>query len=418
MKKVVITGIGAVSGNGTGVNEIWAALSSGVAHRSKISEVHFDPTGHPAYASGKTPIEIVCGNSYTNEQLAAFAGIARFDRYDRHQLFALLASDEAMINSLDGYDYTPEATRFGIAGGTGDGGLDEDYNSSLRLFEKKKLFPYTNLRELPNIFTGYIANTYGLQGPGFVHCTACAASAHAMQDAVKTIRSDDADIMLVVGTEAAISPFGIGSFAAQRAIANESRPYQKNREGFLMGEGAAALVVESYEHARARGANILAEIAGYGASTDGVKGGTITDPDASGGARSAFSALRKAGLHPGDIEYINTHGTGTPTGDGVEIKGILSWAKHHANDILVSSTKSFSGHLLGAAGAYELVLCVLMMKHGMILPTHGLSADTIDGELPWIQHVMGAPVPYEGGAILSNSFGFGGTNASVILKPV
>lgn len=417
MKKVVITGIGAVSGNGTGVNEIWAALSNGVARRNKIVDVHFDPTGHPAYASGKTPIEIVCGNPLTNEELANLADITRFDRYDRHQLFALLASKEAM-GCLDGYDYTSEATRFGIAGGTGDGGLDEDYNSSLRLFEKKKLFPYTNLRELPNIFTGYIANTYGLQGPGFVHCTACAASAHALQDAVKTIHSDDADIMLVVGTEAAISPFGIGSFAAQRAIANESKPYQKSREGFLMGEGAAALVVESYEHAQARGAHILAEIAGYGATTDGVRGSTITDPDASGGARSALAALRKAGLHPSDIEYINTHGTGTPIGDAMEIKGIVSWAKHHANDILISSTKSFSGHLLGAAGAYELVLCVLMMRYRMILPTYGLTPDTIDGELPWVQHIMGKPVPYKGGAVLSNSFGFGGTNASVILKPV
>ena len=415
MRRVVVTGIGTVSGNGTGAKEVWRALSNGEAHRSRIADVHFNPEENPTpYKSGGDLIVTVCGSTLSNEELAELSGVAKPMRFDRHQLFALLAAKEALLQSGALGHY--EDHRFGITGGTGDGGLYEDAVAHTRIAAGKQLDPFTNIRELPNIFAGQIANTFGLKGPGFVHCTACAASAHALQSAADVILLERAEAMLVVGTEAAITPFGLGSFAAQRALSNFSRPYQKDRKGFLMGEGAAALVLEDRERAIRRGATILAEIAGYGATTDGVIDGLITDPDSDGGKRSALAAMMMAGIEPNDIAYIKTHGTGTPAGDKAELEGIKMWAAELATTILLSSTKSFSGHLLGAAGAYEAVLCIFMLLHKLVLPTFGLTEENLDPDLPRVAHVMGSPRELQGDFILANAFGFGGTNATIIFR--
>lgn len=417
MRQVVITGVGAISGNGNNLPEIWSNLLQGEAHRSKIT--HF-PIDDPKYARSCATakeglIDTVCGSPLTNEELFALTGISKgVQRYDRHQLFAIVAVKEAIADA-QGFmsGYFPH--RIAILGGTGDGGLMESCLAHEKLSEGGKLDPFSNLRQLPNIFIGHIANMFGIQGPGFVHVTACAASAHALQDAARLIKLGEADAAVVVGAEAAITPFGIASFVAQRALSKESRPYQKDRIGFLMGEGAGALILEDREQAIARGATILAEVAGYGATTDGNTGAQITDPDFSGGARAAKLALDMAGITAEELTYINTHGTGTPVGDTAELKGIEWWAGTWAHKVLISSTKSFSGHLLGAAGAYELALCVTMLRKGYVLPTCGLTSENVDPEFAGFNHVMHT-IPFVGRFLLSNSFGFGGANASVVLK--
>lgn len=413
MKGVVITKIGMVSGNGNNVSEIWAALSKGEARRSQISDVHFDPSKYRGCRSGDIPITTVCGSPLTNDRLAEMAGVKRVQRYDRHQLLAQLAVREVMEVAGD-WGCSPHS--FGIVGATGDGGLSETFAAYERLVAGKELDPFANIRQLPNPFAGRIANTYGLKGPGFVHCTACAASSHALQQAADTIMLGRALMMLVVGTEAAITQFGIASFGAQRAIANESKPYQRDRKGFLMGEGAVALLLEEYDHAVKRGANILAEIAGYAATTDGVVDGQITDPDSNGGARSAVAAMEMAGIEPRHLACISTHGTGTPVGDKAELEGIVSWAGDRAAEIPTLALKSYSGHLLGAAGAFAIANAVLMLKYDLVLPTYGLTEGNLDSTLPRVGHVMGVPRRLEGDHILVNAFGFGGTNASVIIR--
>jgi 3-oxoacyl-[acyl-carrier-protein] synthase II len=305
MTRVVVTGLGMISGNGTGTEAVWKSLLASEARRTEISDVHFKVEDNPTpFKAGNTLITTVCGSPLSNAELADLADVHNPPRFDRHQLFALIASKEALEQSKALGTCKPR--RFGIVGGTGDGGLAEDSDAHERIEAGKKLNPYSNLRELPNIFIGHIANRYGLKGPGYVHCTACAASAHALQHATDLIKLGRADVILVVGTEAAITKFGIASFAGQKALSNFSRPYQGDRDGFFMGEGAVAVVIEEREHAIARGATTLAEILGYGSSMDGIIDGQITDPDPSGGANSTTDALEMAGIEPRHIACIYT----------------------------------------------------------------------------------------------------------------
>lgn len=418
MQRVVITGMGAVCGNGSSVPEIWNNLCLGIAHRSPISA--FDVRENPAaYSTPDGLITTVCASKLTNRELGEKIGLKgkRYERYDRHQLFAFVAAEEAMLHAgLTPGSYDSYRSRIGCAMGTGDGGLYETYTSTLRIREGKAIMPTANLRELPNLFAGYLAQKYGLQVPNHVHCTACAASAHAMQHAADLIKLGRADVVVTGGAEAVISPFGIGSFAAQNALANESRPYQKGRRGFLMGEGAAVLVFENYDHAYFRGATILAEVAGYGASADGDPQSDITDPGLYGGVRAAREALRMARCRPETIDYVNTHGTGTPKGDPVEINGLREIAGEYAESLAISSTKSFTGHLLGAAGALEAILSVQSILTGTVLPTYGLTPENLDPDCGGVAHVMSEPLRKKVETVLSNSFGFGGTNASMLFR--
>lgn len=414
MRKVVITAIDAISGNGDTVNTIFNNMAAGKAHRNKIDNFPIDQYPKSCKTRKEGLIHTVCASPLSNEKLAELLEV-KADRYDRHQLFAMLVAQRVM-DLLGEAVFACMPERFGIFGGTGDGGLTETYGATLKLDKDEPVDVSCNLRQLPNIFTGLIAQRHGLRGPGGVDVSACAASTKAIIAAVQTIQLDQADAALVVGTEAVINPFGIATFARQQAISNESRPYQAGRTGFLMGEGAAALLLESEENARPRGAPILAEVAGYGSTTDGNPKGAITAPDPSGGARSAVFAMQRAGINAEDIAHINTHGTGTPEGDKAELEGIKMWAGQRATKIPISSTKSFSGHLLGAAGAFELMLCVMMLQKNTMLPTHGLTPENIDPELANFNHVIGEPKPMTGDFVLSNSFGFGGANASIVLK--
>jgi 3-oxoacyl-[acyl-carrier-protein] synthase II len=434
MRTVVITAVSAISGNGNSIGQIYKNMLAGEAARISISQhpdiwpFSYDEEGTPGPARHDAPytrrdkdrIDTVCGVPLANEGLFDLACLKdhspkdRADNYDRHQLLAHVAAGN-LLRGVGGVEAICEPTRFGIVGGTGNGGLTETYPATLLIEKGKRLGLRSNLRELPNTFVGMIARTWGIKGPGDVGVTACAASSNGFINAVRMIKLGEADAALVVGAEAVINPFGAASFTVQSALANESKPYQKDRKGFLMGEGGAAVLIESLENAQRRGARVLAEVAGYGSTTDGNPDGALTDPDPSGGARSAMLALEMASIGPENVSYINTHGTGTPVGDKAELEGIRSWAGEWADRILISSTKSFSGHLLGAAGAFELALCIAMMSR-YVLPTHGLTRENIDPELASFNHVM-APMTLAGGLhILSNSFGFGGANASILLR--
>jgi 3-oxoacyl-[acyl-carrier-protein] synthase II len=419
MRRIVITGMGAVSGNGSTVSEIWESLLAGKADRCTITpDRYFDVNSFAKACSTKEGlINMVCGSPLTIEGMAARLGIkgaGRIRRYDRHQYFAYLAAEEAVAQA--GLAQHEISHRFGCVVGTGDGGLHESYVSTIELLEGRPLSPFANLRELPNVFAGLLAQRFRLRGPNHVHCTACAASAHAMQHAADLIRLDRADAIMTGGAEAVITPFGIASFCSQSALSNHSKPYRIDRTGFLMGEGAAILIFEELEHALRRGAHIYAEIAGYGATADGEPGSLITDPGLIGGIAAAQAALSMAEYQPWQVDYVNTHGTGTPAGDSVELQGIASWAGCIAPTLPVSSTKSYTGHLLGAAAALEAVLCAQSIAHRRILPTHGLTAENIDPNCTQVFHVMGGPLERKVDVVLSNSFGFGGTNASMVFK--
>ncbi len=414
-RRVVVTGYGAISGNGNTADEIWASLLAGEARRLPLSGEHYFSTEgvERAYSAGDRLIDTVCGNPLSNKELAELAQMGRAANYDRHQLLAFVAAEEAM-NRAHLTDHN-ESSRFGIVCGTGDGGLGETHTSAQLLINGKGLGVRANLRQLPNTFVGYLAQKYRLRGPSHVHTTACAAGSHAIQHAADLIQLGRTDLMMTGGTEAVITPFGISSFAAQRAISNESLPYQAGRSGFVMAEGAGILILEELEHALARGADIYGELVGWGASSDGDPELAITDPGR-GGIASALLALEMADLKPADIHYINTHGTATPAGDKNEIAGIREWASECALDIPLSSTKGATGHALGAGGALEAILCLKMMQYGLCLPTHGLTPENLDPECSGVRHIMGAPLKADIEVVLSNSFGFGGTNATLIFE--
>lgn len=417
MRRVVITGIGALSGNGTGPKEIWAALRAGEARRCTVTPDRYFNIDALANACSTREglIKTVCGSPLSIEEMARHLGIkgaARIKRYDRHQYFALLAAEQALQDA--GLHAHTLSERFGCIMGTGDGGLHESYVATVDLLNGKSLGPFANLRELPNVFAGILAQRFRLRGPNHVHCTACAASAHAMQHAADIIKLGRADLILTGGAEAVITPFAIASFSAQNALSNQSKPYQIDRKGFLIGEGAAVLVFEELDHARRRGAHIHAEVVGYGATADGDPDSLITDPDLVGGGDATQLALAMAQCTAPDVDYVNAHGTGTPVGDPVEIAGIVRWAGDLAPKIPVSSTKSYTGHLLGAAAAIEAVLCVQMICHQTILPTCGLTEGNLDPACSGVLHVMGRPLQRTLDVVVSNSFGFGGTNASMV----
>lgn len=411
--RVVVTGVGAICSHGSSVHDIWSALREGSSRIGPINPAtHFDAS---RYSKAIKPDIVVAASPLTHDELALALDIDKPQRFDRHQLFALYAATEAM-NMLGTYTCDPE--RFGCIVGTGDGGLEADHVGVEKLLANSRLDPFANIRELPNIFAGMLANRFGLKGPNYVHCTACAASSHAIMHGADQIKLGRADMMLVGGAEAAITPFGIGSFAAQRALGTDSRPYQKERDGFVMGEGAAMLILESYEHARSRGARILGEIVGYASTADGNEGAQITDPDANGGQRAAELALRMANVSPELVDCVLTHGTATPVGDAAELAGIATWAGRYREHIAISALKSHVGHLLGAAGALATVIGIKMLQERTLIPTRGLSGENLDPACAGFDHIMGSPRVGMLAYLLVNAFGFGGTNASLVLERV
>jgi 3-oxoacyl-[acyl-carrier-protein] synthase II len=408
-RRVVVTGMGLVCPVGIGVEESWKALVEG---RSGVAPVtHFDASTFPTRIAGEV-------KGFEPERFMDRKDARRNDRFIQ---FALAAADMAVKDS--GLDFDREdPTRIGAIVGSGMGGLAEIEDTHKTLLERgvRKVSPFFIPAIIINLAPGQIALRWGLKGPNFSPVSACATGNHSIGDAMMYIERGMADVMFAGGTEATITPLGLAGFCAARAMSERndapekaSRPFDKGRDGFVAAEGSGILVLEEYEHARSRGARILAELAGYGASCD-ANHVTAPAPEGEGGQRAMRMALADAGLAPEQVGYVNTHGTSTPQGDIAECQAIRrvfgGWADA---GLLVSSTKSMTGHMLGAAGGAESVISVLALTRGVVPPT--INVDEQDPECR-LDVVPNAARERKLDAVLSNSFGFGGTNAVVAFK--
>jgi len=405
-RRVVVTGVGTVTSLTCQVADLWRKILAG---ESGIHELcAFDTTDHKVKFAGDI-------HDWVPEDYIPRREVKRIDRFTQ---FALVAGIQAVQDS--GLDFSQEdAFRSGAIIGSGIGGLNEIEVQEQRLILKgpSKVSAFTIPKLMLNAASGHLSIRFGLRGPNYAVATACASATNAMGDAFKAIQYDDADVMLTGGTEAAVTPIGISGFANMKALsfrnddpAAASRPFDADRDGFVLSEGAGILVFEELEHARARGADIYGEILGYGASADA---GHITQPDAegTGAARAMSGALQDARLNPVEIDYINAHGTSTPLGDKAETIAVKRVFEDHAYRLNISSTKSQLGHLLGASGGVELVLSLLALRDQVCPPT--INYDTPDPDCD-LNYTPNTPQERSIRCVMSNSFGFGGHNASII----
>jgi len=404
---VVVTGIGCVSPLGPDFPSTWSAA---VAGRSGIGPVtRLDAEGYPARIAGE------CTDAITPAVLPA----KELRRTDRCVLLALQAAGEALEDAaLDPSE--DDADRIGVAIGSGIGGLDTILENERTLLAKgpRRVSPFTIPMGIANMPSGLVSLHHGLRGPNLCHVSACATGAHAIGEGAAIIERGQADVMVVGGTEAPILGVSLAGFAAMKALstrnddpARASRPFDRGRDGFVMGEGAAVLVLESLEHAQARGARIRARILGYGATADATHM-VAPDPEGRGASRCMEAALRSAGLAPDDVGYVNAHATSTPAGDPTEVIAIRRTFGSHADALPISATKSMTGHLLGAAGALEAVLTIGALADGLLPPT--INLDDPDPACD-LDHVANVARKARVEVALSNSFGFGGTNATLLL---
>ena len=409
-RRVVVTGLGLVCGVGKTAPEIWDGLLAGKSGMAAIKA--FDLTGH----SVRFAAEVKDFDPHLFIEKKEARKMGRFIH------FALAASEEAMRHS--GLKITPDnADNIGVHIGSGIGGFDviEREHSAMLAGGPRKISPFFIPGSIVNLAAGHVSIRYGAKGPNEATATACTTSAHSIGDAFRIIQRGDADAMIAGGTEAAITPMGVGGFAAMRALSTRNddpehacRPFDKDRDGFVVGEGAGILILEALEFAKARGANILAEIIGYGMSADAFHM-TGMAPEGEGCYRSMRHALRVAGIEPDTIDYVNAHATSTPLGDALESKAIENVFGERAlnHKLLVSSTKSMTGHLLGGAGGLEAGITILAMQHQIAPPT--MNIVELDPECR-LNYVPNKPVPAKIEYALSNSFGFGGTNGSLVFK--
>lgn len=428
MRRVVVTGLGLVTPLGCGANLVWERLLSGKSGAGKIE--HFETEDLACKIAAMVPR--IDGRGDGGEEIEGSFNpddtLPPRDqkRIDDFILYAIAASDEAIKDSgwQPGEDDTDAQERSGVLFGSGIGGLQTTYDASITLKERgpRRLSPFVIPGMLVNLAAGQISIRNGFKGPNHSVVTACATGAHAIGDAARLIERGDADVMVAGGAESAICRLGIASFVACRAMTTgynddptkASRPYDAGRDGFLMGEGAGALVLEEYEHAVARGAHIYAEYKGYGLSGDAYHI-TSPAPDGDGGYRAMKAALKDADMTPGDIGYINAHGTSTPMGDEIEVRAVERLFGDTADGTLMSSTKSATGHLLGAAGAIEAIFSILALRDQMAPPTINLEDQSVETRLNLVPNEA---APFKGDAVLCNSFGFGGTNASLVFSKV
>lgn len=406
-QRVVATGLGCVTPIGVGLDSSWNAAVDGRSGGGEIT--HFDVTDFPVRiaAEVKDPVELP---ELTDKE-------AR--RLDRGVRFALYAASEALVDA--GSPVSDEnRDRVGIAIGSGISGLGTLLENYRKLLERgpRRVSPFTIPMGIPNMPSGYVSVHHRLRGPNLCHVSACASGSHSIGEASRLLVRGEAEMMVAGGTEAPILDLAVSGFAAMRALSTRndapeaaSRPFDEQRDGFLVGEGAGVLVLETLAHARARGARIRGEILGYGASGDGFH---IVAPQENGdGARRCMlAALQDAGLCPEQIEHVNAHATSTPAGDPIEVRALRAVLGSRADDVPVSATKSMTGHMLGAAGAVEAIFCLMAMETGILPPTINLTRSDPDCEM---NHVANKARAAQVRICLSNSFGFGGTNASLIL---
>lgn len=405
-RRVVVTGLGCVTPLSCDVAELWKAVLDG---KSGI---------HPLSIIDTTHHKVRFGGDVANFDPGTAVEPKEIKRLDRFTLFAMYAAYHAVRDC--GIEFSKEdATRCGVILGSGIGGLNEIEEQMFRLFSKgpDRVSPFTIPKMMLNAAGGNIAIHYGLQGPNFAVATACASSNNAMGDALKAIQYDDADVMITGGTEAAITAMGVSGFANMKALSTRndapekaSRPFDADRDGFVLSEGCGVLIFEEYEHARRRGARIYSEILGYGGSCDA---GHITAPDEQGrGAGRAMSnALRDAKINASDVDYINAHGTSTPLGDKAETVAVKNVFGESARSVAISSTKGHLGHALGASGSIEMILSILACYDGVIPPTINLDTPDPSCDLDFTPH---QPRNRKVRIAMNNSFGFGGHNATMI----
>jgi 3-oxoacyl-[acyl-carrier-protein] synthase II len=418
MRRVVVTGLGMVSPLGVGVQNNWERLIKGESGLRAITS--FDVSDLPAKVAGQVPRGPTAEGLFTAEDHVPVKDQRKMDEFI---VLAIAAAHEAIADSGWQPQTDEQRESTGVMIGSGIGGLNGIYDGSIILHEKgpRRISPFFIPSALINLASGHVSILYGFKGPNHSAVTACSTGAHAIGDAARLIMWEDADVMVAGGTEAAISRLGIAGFAAARALSTgyndrpsaASRPYDKGRDGFVMGEGSGVLVLEELEHAKRRGAKIYAEVTGYGLSGDAFH---ITSPpeDGNGGFRSMRGALKRAGLDPSEIDYINAHGTSTPLGDEIEL-GAVKWLFGSAIEtVSMSSTKSAIGHLLGAAGAVEAIFSIKAINDGIVPPTLNLE-DPSDSCLG-VDLVPQVAKEKRVKAALSNSFGFGGTNASLVFR--
>jgi 3-oxoacyl-[acyl-carrier-protein] synthase II len=409
-RRVVITGLGLVCGVGNTAPEVWQGLIEG---KSGVGPIQgFDTTGFPVTFAAEV----------RNFDPLNFVDKKESRKMGRFSHLAFAATAEAMAQS--GLQITPEnAERVGVFIGSGIGGFEviEREHSNLLNGGPRKLSPFFIPAAIVNMAAGFISIRYGAQGPISATATACATSANSIGDSVRMILHGDADAMIAGGSEAAVTPLSVGGFAAMRALSarnNEptraSRPFDKDRDGFVIGEGAGIVILEELEFARKRGAKILAEVIGYGMSADAFHMTGIA-PEGAGAQRSMRAALKDAGIAPDAVGYVNAHATSTPAGDGNESKAIeLVFGENALSKKLkVSGTKSMTGHLLGGAGGLEVGITVLALQHQMLPPT--INLDNVDPECV-LDYVPNVATPHSFDVALSNSFGFGGINATLIMR--
>jgi 3-oxoacyl-[acyl-carrier-protein] synthase II len=408
--------MGLVTPLGVGVANNWRRLTSGESGLRAIQS--FDVSDLPAKVAGQVPI----GGSDGAFNPDDFVPANERRRMGEFIVFALAAAIEAVHDS--GWMPTDEEgrERTGVQIGSGIGGLIGITDGAITLKEKgpRRLSPFFIPANLINLASGHVSIKFGFKGPNMSAVTACSTGAHAIGDAARLIQFGDADVMVAGGTEAAISRIGVAGFAAARALSTgfndtptrASRPWDKDRDGFVMGEGAGVVVLESYEHAKARGAKIYAELIGYGMSGDAYHI-TAPTPDGNGAFRSMRNALKRAELNPEDIDYVNAHGTSTPLGDEIELGAVKRLFGDAAYKLSMSSTKSAIGHLLGAAGSVEAIYSILTIRDQLVPPTLNLDSPSDGCDIDLVPHeAKRRPVRIA----LSNSFGFGGTNASLIFR--
>ena len=416
MRRVVVTGLGLVTPLACGVEETWSRLLAGQSGARPITKFKVDDL--PARIGCSVPLGDGADGTFNADQWVEPKEQRRVDDFI---IFGLAAAQQAVTDS--GFVPRDEEERCGtgVLIGSGIGGLQGIEAAAILVHEKgpRKLSPFFIPGRLINLVSGYASIRFGYKGPNHAVVTACATGAHAIGDAARLIALDDADVMLAGGAEAAITRLGMAGFAACRALStafNEtpekaSRPYDKDRDGFVMGEGAGMVMLEEYEHAKARGAKIYAEVTGYGLSGDAYH---ITAPaeDGDGGFRAMKMALKRAGLSVSDIDYVNAHGTSTPLGDEIELRAVERAFGNATSSMSMSSTKSSIGHLLGAAGAVEAIFGILAIRDQIVPPTLNLDNPSVETSIDLVPHTAKKRPVH---AVLSNSFGFGGTNASLIL---
>ena len=425
MRRVVVTGLGLLTPLGWGVEHTWKGIVEG---RSGIGPItSFDTEGWGCTIAGEIPSVDGRGGGVAGEP-GVFDHEKIMSPKDRKRVddfivYAIAAADEALADANWKPETDEDKERTGVMVGSGIGGLGPIADTAIILKEQgpRRVSPFFIPMSLINLTSGQISIRHGLKGPNHSVVTACATGAHAIGDAARMIALDDADVMVAGGAESSIVPIGIAGFLACKALCTAfndtpekaSRPYDKDHAGFIMGEGAGIMVLEEYEHAKARGAKIYAEVVGYGMSGDAYH---ITAPseDGEGGLRAMKMALKRAGMEPSDLDYVNAHGTSTMA-DWIELHAIEKLVGDHAKNLAVSSTKSMTGHLLGAAGAIESIFSVLAIRDQIAPPTINLDNPEEHTEIDLVPH-KGKPMKID--VAMSNSFGFGGTNASVIFKKV